>query len=633
MAFNTNDSSASLSDDQFNELTGVVTAPTQVRTILGADFGSVNTRVVFINQVDGQYRLISRATTFTTADPPYGDVTIGLIRALDQITTLIGRPFLSANQIVIGNATATYGADQFFATSSGGRPMRVVMVGLMPDVSLNSGRNALGSIYIELVDVLSIGDLRSDEEQVNALLTERPDLIFIVGGTDQGARETMLALLKVVQLAISLLPAGSRPVIVYAGNEALIPDVKGMLESEIELFTAPNVRPALEVERLAGAQMELAVAYGAYKANAGGYRDLLMLSRPLGVLPTATCYTNVIRYMGELPGTTGVLSIDVGSSTVTLCASIKKQPYVSIRSDLGLGHSARSALELVGTKAISQWLTYKISPDEITNYILNKTLRPASVPATVREMELEFALTREIIRLALIEAREGWRDIPRGVILPPVDPIIGAGAVLTQAADPGVTAMVLLDALQPLGTVRLKSDPYGVIATLGAAAYLTPLATVQVLEAGGLLDLGTAICPEGSTREGDAMTAHIVYPDGRTLDKIIPKDSIRLVDLPAGQTARVTLKLARGLTLNGKRQVTLEMTGGAAGLIFDTRGRPLTLPTDFAKRAESLKKWMMGARNGLALPEVGSDEPQVDDTLDLTPVGSGEVGNVFYDEQ
>lgn len=573
-----------------------------LRNLLGADFGSVNTRVIFIDQVDGKYRLISRAQAYTTADPPFGDVTVGLVRALEQITSLIGRYFLSGKQIAIGGSSANMGADQFVATASGGRPMRALLVGLMPDVSLASGKNALGSVYIDLVDTLGIGDLRTEEEQVNTILRQRPDLIFIVGGTDNGATATMINLVKTVRLAVSFLPSESRPVILYAGNEALQPQVEELLGNEVSLFTARNVRPTLETERLAGAQLELAVAYGAYKANAGGFADVLSLSK-LGVLPTANSFTNIVRYLGEQSGAEGVLLVDVGASTVTLCATIRKHPFVNIRSDLGLGQSAVSAIELIGVDNITRWLSYPATKTEIMDYAYNKTLKPGTVPMTDHDLEMEFAITREVIRLALTETRQNWPgNAAKSVLLPPMNPVIGAGAVLTQSMEPGLSAMLLLDALQPTGVTNLRLDPYGVIATLGAVAYLEPLVAVQVLESGGLLNLGTALSPEGQTRSSDAMEVIVKYADGRTVKRLIPNNSLKLIDLSGGQKAQLQIKLARGLTINGKRRLKVEVEGGAAGIICDTRGRPLKLPTDIAKRKEVLERWYAGARGLANLP-------------------------------
>src|SRR5579864_8155007 len=272
--------------------------PTPIRSILAADFGSIHTRLVLIDQVAGQYRLVSYAQTLSTAGAPFGSVTIGLERAIEQLSSQTGRVFAGrGGELLIGERVDGTGVDQFIATASGGRPMRTVLVGLTPDVSLESGQRALGSIYAELTDTLSLADSRTQEAQVNAILSNRPDLIFIVGGMDGGAREAMLTLLDTVKLAVSLLAADHRPVIVYAGNEALQPEVTRLLGDETSVQLTSNVRPRLDEERLGNAQLELAVAYGVYKSSAssmGNFAEVKRLSQ-LGVLPTSTIYNTVIR--------------------------------------------------------------------------------------------------------------------------------------------------------------------------------------------------------------------------------------------------------------------------------------------------------------------------------------------------
>ncbi|MHB8625904.1 MAG: glutamate mutase L [Aggregatilineales bacterium] len=588
--------------------------PTPIHSILAADFGSVHTRLVLIDQVTGQYRLVSYAQTLTTAVPPFGNVTIGMERAVEQLSSQTGRVFEGrGGDLLIGERTDGAGVNQFIATASGGRPMRTVLVGLTPDVSLESGRRALGSIYAELTDTLSLADLRTQEEQVNAILNNRPDLIFIVGGMDGGAREAMLALLHTVKLAVSLLVPDRRPVIVYAGNEALHSDVTALLGDEAPVQLTSNVRPRLTEERLGNAQLELAVAYGAYKSSStsvGNFAEVKRLS-PLGVLPTATSYSTVIRYLGELPGSgAGVLCVDVGSSTVTVCASIRKQVSIAIHPELGLGHSAVSSVGQVSAPSVLRWLSYDSNETDLANYAWNKTLRPSTVPQTPEELEMEYALTREIIRYAVQAARQGWPASAgaRGDRLPSFRPIIGAGAVLTQGTVPGVAAMLLLDGVQPVGVTELKLDPYGTIPALGGIAYVQPLAMVQVLESGGLLDLGTAICPDGRTAGDEPIGVTVKYASGRTIKRTV--NGLQVIDLPAGQKATVTLQLPRGLTLNGRgRGVTLTVTGGAAGIIIDGRGRPLPLSGDAARRKALLLRWMASARgdelsanNGASLP-------------------------------
>lgn len=563
---------------------------TTTGSILTADVGSVHTRVNLFDLVDGQYRLVSRAQALTTAAPPAGDVGVGLRRALQQMTELIGREFvLPTGEIRVGGLDAA--ADVFLATASGGRPMRAVLVGLMPDVSLASGRRALASTYVELVDTLSLADYRTVEQQVNDILRNEPDLILIVGGTDFGATAPMLELLNTVRLA-ALLARDPKPAVLYAGNDGLRQTVHELLGDEVSLYLTDNVRPNLETEQAEPVQLELSMVYGDFRARtSGGFEEVQRLSE-LGVWPGAQCYGNVVRYLGEMATDgAGVLCVDVGSSTVTVCASVNKQTHVTIRPDLGLGHSAISGVEAVGVRSIQRWLTFPATDDDILDYAWNKTLRPATVPMMPRELEIEYAIARELIHAAVATSRAGWRGVPEGELLPAMRPIIGAGALLAQPINPGIGALLLLDALQPVGVVELKLDPYSVMAALGVIAYLEPHATVQVLESGGLLALGTAICPLGRLTSGTAMQVSVKYPGGRTLDTEVEAGTLKRIALAAGQKAQVTLNFGRGLSLNGRRRVTLTLEGGAAGLILDGRGRPLSPPRDVERRAATLPKW------------------------------------------
>ncbi len=567
-----------------------------VQSILAADFGSVNTRVVLLDIVGGEYRLLSRAQTLTTSAPPLVDVGIGLRRALEEMSGLIGRKLTGGNdELVIQHADEGSGVDAFLATASGGRPMKVVLVGLMPDVSIASGRRALASLHVELVDTLSLADQRSQQDQINAIERSQPDVIFIVGGMDFGATEAVIALLDTVRLAV-LLSRDRKPSILYAGNQVLRPMVQEMLGAETLLYQASNVRASLDDEDLSGAQLELALLYGAYKsASTGGFEEIQKASQ-LGVLPTSQSYNTALRYLGELMNAS-VMCVDVGSSSVTVCANIRKTPYVSIRSDLGLGHSAVAGVKAVGVRNIQRWLTFDAGEVDVMDYAWNKLLRPSTIPQTSPDLELEYAMAREMLRSAVATARSTWADVPSGDLLPPMRLIIGVGSVLAQSVDPGLSAMLILDSLQPVGVSQLWLDPYGMLAALGSIAYVAPLAVVQLLESSGLTRLGTAISPAGRHAGGTAIQANIKYADGKTVQVNVPGGAIQLVTLPTGQKAQVTIKLSRGLTINGKGRITLTVEGGTAGLVLDARGRPLVVPKDVEKRKDVLPKWYAAVRS------------------------------------
>ena len=205
---------------------------------------------------------------------------------------------------------------------------------------------------------------------------------------------------------------------------------------------------------------------------------------------------------------------------------------------------------------------------------------------------------------------------------PPLRPIIGAGSVLANAPHSGIAALLMLDALQPEGVTELWLDPAGIIPALGALAYLKPAAVVQMLDAGDLISIGSAVCPTGKVRIGrGGMRVRVRLDSGQEERRRVVAGTIWTFPLPPGQTAEVEIRLSRGLTLEGKSRLKLTLRGGAAGLIFDVRGRPLPLLSKAEARAQLYPRWQAGMR-GTTRQRVSEVE---ESELDMAALGKAEV--------
>lgn len=605
-----------------------------VNSILVADLGNVHTRLVLFDLVEGQYRLIASSRARTTAEPPLGKVSLGLEHAVQGLTDQVGREILSqdgGDNLFITPETSGHGIDMFLATSSAGRPMRVFMVGLTSELSIISGQRVLSGSYVTLTDMLCPDDQRSEEEQINAILSGEPDMILIVGGTDDGADEILLDMVRKVARAVSLIKRGNIPSVLYAGNKALRAQVKDLLGETCTVFVAKNVRPTLDEEALLPAQIELSVVYDEYRAKSpGGFAEVGRYSG-VGVVPTTQGYISALRYMNDLPKKgLGPLFLDVGSANSAIIGGVGKELHYTIRTDLGVGHNAPGALEVVQPANVLRWLPFDITVEALRDYMANKQLRPASIPGTTEELMIEQALAREIVRLMVREARPAW-DQGESELLPNFHPIIASGAVLTEAPHPGISALLLLDALQPVGAVELRLDPHNLISSLGVIAYLKPVVTVQALEAGGLVNLGTAFCPLGRVSVGkDAIQVYIRQPDEAPIRHTVKGGEIWMAPVLPGVMVDVTIKLRRGLSLEGKRRIKRRIVAGAAGIIFDARGRPLGLPRpkDRAIRYLDWQMAMMGRerrRKTAAEAEPQAEPlPEVEDLVPDLAALSGE---------
>ncbi|NDJ77492.1 MAG: hypothetical protein GYB65_14665 [Chloroflexi bacterium] len=596
-----------------------------INSVLVADIGSVQTRLVLIDLVEGQYRLVSSSRARTTVEPPLANVSLGLEHAAQAMTERIGRQLLSPepDQVFMIPEAGGHGVDEFLATSSAGRPMKVFLVGLTPEISLLSGKRVLAGSYVTVTNTLSPDDRRTEEEQINAILQDDPDLILIVGGTDDGADDILLELVRIVRTALSLVMHGMVPSVLFAGNQALRKQVRNLLAPLTSVFFAKNVRPSLEDEQLFPAQIELALVYDDYRSRStGGFSEVGRQSQ-VGVVPTTQGYISAIRYLGELPQKgVGPLYVDVGSANSVVVAGVHKEPHYNIRTDLGVGHHIVQTMETITLDKLRRWLPFEIDDEALWDYAHNKQLHPATVPGTPEDLMIEQALAREIVRLVVDEARPAW-GLGEGDLLPDFRPVVGAGAILTETQHPGMAAMLLLDALQPTGITDLYLDPHNLLSALGVIAYLKPLITVQALDAGGLVNLGPAFSPLGRVRYGrDAIKVRIQHPNGQVFNHVVKGGEIWMAPVLPGVTADVRIRLRRGLSINGKQRLRMKLTAGAAGFIFDARGRPLAMPRQ-KDRAERFQQWLLAMTGRDAGPSVAGagtvteDAGVMDDDLEL----------------
>jgi uncharacterized protein (TIGR01319 family) len=570
-------------------------------TLLAVDVGSVHTRASLFDVVDNQYRLVATGRSLSTATTPLLDISEGVRMAMDQIQTITGRRLLDEQDgLIMPSSSQGAGVDVFVATSSAGPRLRAVLVGLTPGVSLESGRRLATSSYLDVVEEIGLADRRREDERIDLILAARPDLILIVGGTDGGADESVLRLVEGVALAAGLRPAGHAPRVLYAGNRQLGAAIVERFADQSSVSLAPNVRPSLENEDLTSARNRMAEVIADLRSSKISGFDLVRQWSGGYVMLTADAFGRVIRHLSQTyEPRRGVLGVDLGASQTTIAAAFGGDLRLTVRTDLGLGAPLPSLLRTASMESITRWLPSDIADDVVRDYIFNKSLQPQTIPMEKDELHLEFALARQLLQTALGLARSGWPKGKngRGSLLPPMEPILAGGGVLSRAPRPGYAALALLDSLQPTGITTLVLDPYGLTPALGAAAAVIPMIAVQVLESGSYVSLGTVVSPLGGGRTGRPVARVKLEREGQAaLEGEVRLGQLVVLPLPQGEVGRLTLRPERGFDVGfgayGKAG-TLKVTGGAVGLIIDARGRPLALPKDAGRRRELNQKWLI----------------------------------------
>jgi hypothetical protein len=74
-----------------------------------------------------------------------------------------------------------------------------------------------------------------------------------------------------------------------------------------------------------------------------------------------------------------------------------------------------------------------------------------------------------------------------------------------------------------------------------------------------------------------------------------------------GVPAEVNIRLQRGLSINGRQHIKQRVVAGAAGIVFDARGRPLVLPRK-QERAARYLDWQMAMQGRVRRPKTAAEE-------------------------
>ena len=569
------------------------------KSALSIDIGTTITRSLFFDVVSGRYRLIGVGTAPTTAGAPKFDVTEGIWRSLEELQYFTGRKLVSEKDgVIIPSTQDNQGADIMVATMSAGNPISVVTVGLLDNVSLRNARRLAQTTYTKIIAEISLNDRRTATDRINLLTTKRPDLIIITGGTDNGATQSLLSILESIGLASFLLEESQRPHILFTGNETLQDEVKVGLEKISKLHISPNLQPVLGAANFRPAQKELNEIYcDVRRKQSGGLREVLSWTDGY-FTSTASALGRVVRFLSEkYEPEKGVLGVDIGSDSTILAAAFHGEETLRVYPNSGVGGGAAGVLEKSSLEEIKRWLPIKASDNLVRDYIYNKSTYPDSIPTEQDHLEIELAIAKQALRMAasdLIPSLEKQID-SMGILLPAVEPIIGAGRILTEAPKRYQSLSVLLDGLQPTGVTTLALDQNGLLPGLGALAEINPLMTVQVIESNTFLNLGTIIAPIGISRPGTPVLRIRLYrEDGRLLTRDIKFGTLAILPVEMGEKVSLHLRpLHRfdiGMGGPGKAG-KVNAVGGALGIIIDARGRPLQFYPDEEKNIERNEIW------------------------------------------
>ncbi len=585
----------------------------EMQFIIATDVGSTTTKARFFHKKDGEWRFLVAGEAPTTVEAPYEDVTLGVQNAVREVEELTGHKLLAPEGGMIIPYDGEKGVDLYCTTSSAGGGLQMMVAGLIKSMTAESAnRAALGAGAI-VMDVIARDDGRQSYEKIKRIRNLRPDMILMAGGTDGGASQHVMEIAELIKAAEPKprLGVAYELPIVYAGNKALRSEIGELMEEGFALEIVDNIRPVLEQENTEPARRAVHELFMEHvMSHAPGYTKLMNWT-PIDIMPTPAGEGMAIQLIANTFDQ-NVLGVGLGGATTNVYSIVEGRFVRSVSANLGMSYSVTNVMKEAGIENIMRWIPFNLDEEEVASRLMNKMIRPTTIPQTLEDLIVEHSVAREALRLGLkhhrtIATRLKGVQLERTISdmfeqavedsyvqMMNIDICAGTGGLLSHAPRRVQSMLILTDAWLTEGITRMMQDSVFMMPHLGVVSTVYREAAWNIFDKDCLLRLGTSIAASGQAKYGKpVMDIDIEMPNGKKLEESLSLGDLKLIPLGEGEEAKVFVEPANQYDVGAGPGKELEATvkGGVAGLLLDARGRPLYLPDEEQKRKELLLKW------------------------------------------
>jgi len=585
----------------------------EMQFIIATDVGSTTTKARLFHKKDGEWRFFVAGEAPTTVEAPYEDVTMGVQNAVREIEELTGHMLLAPGGGMIIPYDGEKGVDLYCTTSSAGGGLQMMVSGLIKSMTAESAnRAALGAGAI-VMDVIARDDGRQTYQKIRRIRSLRPDMILMAGGTDGGASQHVMEIAELIKAAEPKprLGASYQLPIVYAGNKVLRPQIEELLKEGFALDMVDNIRPVLERENTEPARRAVHELFMEHvMSHAPGYNRLMKWT-DIDIMPTPAGEGMAIQLIANT-FKQNVMGVGLGGATTNVYSIVDGRFVRSVSANLGMSYSVTNVMKEAGIENIMRWIPFDLDEEEVASRLMNKMIRPTTIPQTLEDLIVEHSVAREALRLGLkhhrsiatrlkgIQVQRTISDMFEQALsesyidMMIIDICAGTGGLLSHAPRRVQSMLILTDGWLTEGITRMMQDSVFMMPHLGVLSTVYRDAAWNIFDKDCLVRLGTSIAAKGQAKFGElVMDIDITMPDGETINEKMMLGDLKLIKLGPDEEADVVVKPAKQYDIGAGPGESLEATvqGGVAGLLLDARGRPMYFPEEDSKRKELLLSW------------------------------------------
>jgi uncharacterized protein (TIGR01319 family) len=428
------------------------------------DFGSTYTKVIAVDLT--KETILGRAQSLSTVQE---NILIGLQSALGKLT--IHERLIDAETIK---------KSRVLACSSAAGGLRLVAIGLVPNLTLEAARQAALGAGAKVIGSYSY-ELGNDD--IHQIEQAGCDIVLISGGTDGGNRDVILHNTKVLANSSLDVP------FILAGNRVVSDQLKMILEASGKYAEkTENVLPELDVLNVEPARSCIRDAFMRRIVHAKGldkaqeYIGDILMPTPMATLKAAQLLADG---SGTEMGLGELMVIEIGGATVNVHSVARglssgrvikglPEPYAkrTVEGDLGIRYNAPTIREIVGEQKIlekmpAKFNRSKLDLSKITSF-LSKDI--GFVPVSERDLLIDLCLASSAAEVAVarhvgvvkeIWAPSGLIQMQYGKDLTELKTLIGTGGIFVYNPYPEeILKAVLFDESNPFSLKPKSPDFY-----------------------------------------------------------------------------------------------------------------------------------------------------------------------------
>lgn len=453
-----------------------------MKAILLIDFGSTYTKVTAVD-IDAE-TVLGTAQSFTTIET---DIIHGFNQAVKKLREKIGDVNF---------------AEQYACSSAAGG-LRMVAIGLVPDLTAKAARQASLGAGAKVIKTYSYELTQSDLREIDRI---NPDICLLTGGTDGGNKENIVYNAKM--LAES---KGSFPIII-AGNRNCADQCCEILKHR-QIYVCENVMPSLNVPNVEPVQKEIRNIFLNQIVKAKGLSGVEQLVQGI-LMPTPSAILMAMKLLAEgnktEAGIGDLLGVDLGGATTDIYSmslglpttgmtSIKglREEYAkrTVEGDIGMRYSIHGIVDAAGIDRIAEISGIEIERcQELIEYLSKNT---EILPRDDQELEkidfalaslaVEIAVTRHTGRLEPFYSPLGISYLQTGKDLTAVKFVIVTGGALIRSKRTAEIAANALFSERDMMSLKPKTaqvlvDRKYILAAMGLLSTVYPDVALRIMK-------------------------------------------------------------------------------------------------------------------------------------------------------